>query len=190
MIEQAYEVQSFSRISEKILVAVGSTNRIKIQAAKNVLEHENIQVISCSAVSNVRPQPLSDEETLQGAINRAKDCLEKTNASHAIGLEGGVVFIHDHPYLCHWGAIVDRNLNIYFTNAPLIVLPKDYRDALLAGRDLDEIMHQSTGIAGLGAKEGAIGVFTQNRLNREQVLTQMVKALIGQYCYYQSSTRE
>jgi non-canonical (house-cleaning) NTP pyrophosphatase len=45
-------------------------------------------------------------------------------------------------------------------------------------------MHHSTGIESLGAKEGAIGVFTQNRLNREQVLTKMVKALLGQYHYY------
>lgn len=50
-------------------------------------------------------------------------------------------------------------------------------------------MHHSTGIESLGAKEGAIGVFTQNRLNREQVLTQMVQALLGQYYYYQSSIK-
>lgn len=59
---------------------------------------------------------------------------------------------------------------------------------LLDGKNLEDIMHHSTGIESLGAKEGAIGVFTQNRLNREQVLTQIVKALIGQYYYYQSQT--
>lgn len=38
-------------------------------------------------------------------------------------------------------------------------------------------MHGSTGIQNLGAKEGSIRMFTENRLNREQVLTQIVKVL-------------
>ncbi len=168
-----------------IEIAVGSTNPVKIQAVKNALHNENIRVISCSALSKVCPQPLSDEETLQGAINRAKDCLEKTESTFAIGLEAGVVFLQDQVYLCHWGAIVDRNQSTYFTNGPLILLPTGYCKPLLTGENLEDIMHYSTGIKSLGAKEGAIGVFTQNRLNREQVLTQIVKALIGQYRYYQ-----
>lgn len=166
-------------------IAIGSTNSVKIQAVKNALNNETIRVIPCSALSRVRPQPLSDEETLQGAINRSKDCLEKTESALAIGLEAGVVFLNEQIYLCHWGAIVDRHQNTYFTNGPLILLPKEYSKALLDGQNLEDIMHHSTGVENLGAKEGAIGVFTQKRLNREQVLTQMVKVLIGQYYYYQ-----
>lgn len=169
-----------------IEIAIGSTNPVKIQAVKNALDNEDLCVIPCSALSKVRPQPLSDEETLQGAINRAKDCLEKTEATFAIGLEAGVVFLQNQVYLCHWGAIVDRNHNTYFTNGPLILLPTEYCKPLQDGENLEEIMHHSTGIQSLGAREGAIGIFTQNRLNREQILTQMVKALIGQYRYYQS----
>ena len=166
-------------------VAIGSTNSVKIQAVKNALNSESIRVVPCSALSKVRPQPLSDEETLQGAINRARDCLEKTESTLAIGLEAGIVFLNEQIYLCHWGAIVDRHQNTYFTNGPLILLPKEYAKDLIEGQNLEDIMHHSTGIENLGAKEGAIGVFTQKRLNREQVLTQMVKVLLGQYCYYQ-----
>lgn len=166
-------------------IAIGSTNPIKIQAVKNALNNEDIRVVSCSALSKVRPQPLSNEETLQGAINRAKDCLDKTKSTFAIGLEAGVVFLQNQVYLCHWGVIIDRNQNSYFTNGPLILLPTEFHKPLLDGQNLEDIMHHSTGIESLGAKEGAIGVFTQNRLNREQVLTEMVKALIGQYRYYQ-----
>jgi len=170
-------------------IAIGSTNPVKIQAVKNAISNENIRVITCSALSGVRSQPLSDEETLQGAINRAKDCLAKTESPLAIGLEAGVVLLQHQVYLCHWGAIIDRNQNTYFTNGPLILLPAEYRKELWEGQDLDDIMHRFTGIDSLGAKEGAIGVFTQDRLNREQVLTQMVKALFGQYRYYQSEVK-
>lgn len=115
--------------------------------------------------------------------------LRKTDASLGVGLEAGVVIQGNQVYLCHWGALVDRNQNTYFTNGPLILLPAEYRKSLLEGQNLEDIMHQSTGIESLGAKKGAISVFTQDRLNREQVLTQMVKALIGQYYYYQQSIK-
>lgn len=178
--------KTFSSIQSIKKVAVGSNNPIKIQAVKNAFGNEDIQVIPCAALSKVRAQPLSDEETLQGAINRARDCLEKTNSTLAIGLEAGVVFLQDQVFLCHWGAINDNNQNTYFTNGPLILLPSEYRKALNEGKNLEDIMHYSTGIESLGTKEGAIGIFTQNYLNREQVLTQIVRVLVGQYRYYRS----
>lgn len=166
-------------------VAVGSTNPIKIQSVKNAFMNEDVNIVPCSALSNVRAQPLSDAETLQGAINRAKNCLEKTEAQLAFGLEAGVFFLNDQVYLCHWGAVVDRHQNTYFTNGPVILLPSAFQEALLAGQSLEDIMHHSTGIEKLGTKEGAIGTFTSGQMNREQVLTQMVKVLLGQYRYYQ-----
>lgn len=171
-------------------IAIGSTNPVKIQAVKNAVNDEKVLVVSCTAISKVRPQPLSDEETLQGAINRGKDCLAKTDAALGIGLEAGIVLLNNQVYLCHWGAIVDRNQSTYVTNGPLILLPAEYREPLWKGQNLEDIMHQTTGIQSLGAKEGAIGVFTQNFLNREQVLTQMVKALMGQCRYYQTLNKE
>lgn len=179
-------------ISEQAVteIAIGSTNPVKIQAVKNALENNNIQVIPYAALSKVRPQPLSDDETLTGAINRAKDCLERTKAPIAIGLEAGVVFLNQQVYLCHWGAIVDRNQNTYFTNGPLILLPGEYSKPLLDGQNLEDIIHHSTGIENLGVKEGAIGLFTKNRLNREQVLTQIAKALLGQYDYYHQQNQK
>lgn len=165
-------------------VSVGSTNPIKIKAVKNAFNDENLQIIPCQASSNVPQQPLSNEETLQGAMNRARDCLEKTDSTLGIGLEAGIVFINEHAYLCHWGAIVDRYHNTFFSNGPLILLPKEFIQPLLEGQILEDIMHKAKGIEKLGTKQGAISIFTQNYLNREEVLTQLVKALIGQYAYY------
>lgn len=170
-------------------IAIGSTNPVKIQAVRNALIDEKMHVVSCAGSSNVRSQPLSDEETLQGAINRAKNCLEKTDSTLAIGLEAGVVFLQDNLYLCHWGAIVDRHQNIYFTNGPLILLPLEYWKLLQEGQSLEDIMHHSTGIENLGTKSGAIGIFTNNKLNREEVMTQIAKILLGQYQYYQSAIK-
>lgn len=178
---------STKSMQTQLVIAIGSTNPVKVQAVKNALINENAQFLTYAAVSHVRSQPLSDEETLQGAINRAKDCLEKNEADLAIGLEAGVLFLNDQVYLCHWGAVVDKQHHTYFTNGPMILLPQEYQKPLLTGQSLEELMHHSTGIENLGKKEGAISVFTEGRLNREQVLTHIVKALMGQYFYYQSS---
>lgn len=165
-------------------IAVGSENRIKIQAVKNAVT-DGVAVVACAAESGVRVQPLSEEETLQGAINRACDCLQKCpHAQVAIGLEAGIVFKDDAVYLCHFGALVDRKNGVYFSNGPLILLPPSFKEPLLAGQSLEDVMHQSTGIEKLGKKEGAIGIFTDNSINREQMLTQIAQVLLGQYSYY------
>jgi inosine/xanthosine triphosphatase len=168
-------------------IAVGSTNPLKIQSVKNAAGKVGIKVIGCSAASKVRIQPLTEEETREGAVNRAKDSLSQIEAELGIGLEAGVFFLNDQVYLCHWGALVDRNDRVFLTNGPIILLPSEYREKLLAGQSLEEIMHHSTGIENLGKKEGAIGIFTENRLNREQVLTDIVKVLLAQYRYYTMS---
>ena len=181
MLNQASATQTVQTLT---VVAIGSTNPIKVKAVKNAFAGEDVNIVSCSASSNVRPQPLSNEETLQGAVNRAKDCLEKTDAQFAFGLEAGVTFLQGQVYLCHWGALVDRQGGVYFTNGPIILLPSSYEELLVAGQSLEEIMHSSTGIQDLGKKEGSIGIYTQGRLNREQVLTQITQVLLGQYCSY------
>lgn len=184
------EVDKHDKCKSKPTLAVGSVNPIKIQAVKNALGENDMVVIGTSTSSGVRSQPLSEEETRQGAINRAKNSLHKTEADYGIGLEAGVFFINDDIYLCHWGALVDSSENIYISNTPAILLPNKYRNALLAGKDLGEIMRLSTGVQDLGAKEGAIGVFTNNRLNRKQLLTEVVVILLAQHHYYQQNPYE
>lgn len=171
------------------LIAVGSTNRVKVAAVRNGLMGEAVTIISYPAASRVRDQPLSDEETQQGAINRARECLEKTQATLAIGLEGGLQFLTGKLYLCHWGALVDRDQIVYLSNSPILRLPDEYKNDLLAGVSLDQLMLKDTGIENLGTKEGAIGYFTENRLTREQVLSQTVKILYGQYCCFNKQVK-
>ncbi len=166
-----------------LLIAVGSTNPVKVQAVKQALAGENVRILPYAASSEVSAQPLSDEETRTGAIQRAQNCLDNCEADLAIGLEAGVSFHGDNVYLSHWGALVHERQK-FTSNGPQILLPRSFQKELLAGRILEELMHEKTGIESLGKKAGAIAVFTGNRVNREQMLTQIVQVLIGQYLYY------
>jgi len=74
-------------------VAIGSKNLAKINAVKetfSLLEEKNMEFISVDVPSGVSTQPFSDEETLQGALNRAKNVFEKVKPDLSVGLEGGV----------------------------------------------------------------------------------------------------
>ncbi len=178
---------SSPRLNE-LHISVGSMNSVKIQAVKNAIDPKltSVHVTGCSASSSVREQPLSDKETQTGALQRAQDCLSKDKKSDiAIGLEAGVVFSGESIYLVHWGVLVDRTQKIYMTNGPLIRLPDEYKNALLSGKTLEEIMHDTTGIVSLGSKQGAVGIFTDGFLTRQDILTVMVKVLLGQYLYSQ-----
>ena len=63
---------------------------------------KDAEITSLSVPSGVSAQPFSDEETMQGAINRAKRALEE-GAPIGIGLEGGVMK-RSTVYLCVTGA--------------------------------------------------------------------------------------
>ena len=70
--------------------AVGTVNPAKVQAVEMVLHNESFHVVAVDVSSDVSAQPFSDEETIQGAINRAVKALKETGADIGFGLEGGV----------------------------------------------------------------------------------------------------
>ena len=78
----------------RVKVMVGSTNPIKIEAVRTAFEMvwpEQIwDVTWVSAASGVSVQPMSDEECIIGARNRARAALAHSDAAYGVGLEGGL----------------------------------------------------------------------------------------------------
>ncbi|MCK9906672.1 inosine/xanthosine triphosphatase, partial [Frankia sp. Cpl3] len=79
-------------------VALGTTNRAKREAVVLAMGNEP----SCLSVpSGVSDQPLSEAETIEGAINRARNVLELVpDAQIGLGLEGGLTF--DERFTRQW----------------------------------------------------------------------------------------
>ena len=73
-------------------VSVGSTNPTKVGAARRIFAElfPDLEVIGISVPSGVPDQPVGEEATIQGALNRAKAALAATGAEWGVGLEGGV----------------------------------------------------------------------------------------------------
>ena len=74
---------------------VGSINRVKVSAVVEALNDFDVNIIPFEATSEVGAQPIGDEQTLLGAINRAKSL--PTNGLR-IGLEAGVTLLNDQLY--------------------------------------------------------------------------------------------
>jgi len=76
-----------------MLVVVGSTSPVKIQAAKSAFDafFEDVDVKGLGVSSGVKPFPTSDEETRRGALNRVRRLsMAEPGADYYVGLEGGL----------------------------------------------------------------------------------------------------
>ncbi|PLT32426.1 DUF84 family protein [Bacillus sp. V5-8f] len=163
-------------------VAVGSSNPAKVQAVRKAYG-ETAEIIQIHALSGVSDQPFSDEETIEGASNRARNCLRQSDADIGIGLEGGVVQTKYGMFLCNWGALADREGNLFIAGGARVPLPDQIAERLILGEELGPVMDEYTKKKGIRKKEGAIGVFTNERITRTGMFSHIMKMLIGQIEY-------
>jgi inosine/xanthosine triphosphatase len=170
-------------------IAIGSKNPAKIAAVKRVFTEKGVEVIAIDAESGVNAQPMSDEETIKGAINRAIVAAEKGEASIGIGLEGGVQATPYGLVLCNWGALAAKGMEPIIAGGARLLLPDDISRQLLAGAELGPVMDEYANRQDVRSHDGAVGIFTSGQVSRSEMFTHITKLLLGQY-EYQSKHRE
>ncbi|MRG87742.1 DUF84 family protein [Salinibacillus xinjiangensis] len=169
-------------------ILVGSRNPAKINAVQAIFPHAKIDGIEVA--SQVSSQPFSHEETLEGAINRARECAQTKKGVMGIGLEGGVTELSGQIYLCNWGSLVDEEGNEFTAAGASIPLPEEVANGLVKGKELGDIMEEYTQQQGIRKKEGAIGVFTNQLVDRQAMFSHVVTLLKGQYEFTQKRMAE
>ncbi|WP_226036383.1 DUF84 family protein [Aquibacillus saliphilus] len=168
-------------------VFIGSKNPAKIKAVTNVFPHYEMKEVDVS--SKVSLQPYSDEETLEGAINRATECSSLAKGALGIGLEGGVMELDTGMFLCNWGALVDESGELYVAGGARIPLPTAVKNQLDKGSELGEVMDDYTKMKEVRKREGAVGIFTNEMVSREEMFTHVLKLLKGQYEFHQKNAK-
>src|SRR5689334_20190808 len=78
-----------------LILAVGSTNAVKVQAVEEAVRDyprlAQAKIVPFSASSEVAEQPISLEETIRGAKNRARNAFNACEScNYAFGIEGGL----------------------------------------------------------------------------------------------------
>ncbi|QTN00119.1 DUF84 family protein [Sediminibacillus dalangtanensis] len=164
-------------------IYVGSMNPAKIKAVKKVFPED--EVVEIDVASKVSLQPFSDEETMEGAVNRARECASMNPDSIGIGLEGGVMELNEELYLCNWGALISENGKTFLASGARIPLPPEVAAQLEKGIELGEVMDEYAQRQDVRKKEGAIGIFTNELVSREEMFTHVMKLLKGQYQFQQ-----
>jgi inosine/xanthosine triphosphatase len=169
----------------KIIVAVGSTRRPKLNAVWEALTvfgplldpNAPFEVVGQEVSSGVRHTPLSRAEIMAGAKRRAdalEDRAKKENFPwhFFVGLEGGLEIISSKSkrlvFLENWAYVADRNGISGYGQSGSVLLP----DAL-AKRVVDEGMELGVAIDafagghGIRDGQGAWGVMTRNLITRQ-----------------------
>ncbi|PFG05034.1 inosine/xanthosine triphosphatase [Bacillus sp. es.034] len=166
-------------------IAIGTTNPAKVQAIQKAFEeqYKEVQFQYLKTHSHVSEQPMTDQETIEGALNRAKNVLKATDSDAGIGLEGGVSESLYGMFVCNWGALVDRQGNEIIGGGARISLPNEISRELKAGKELGPLMDKYTQRTGIRKKEGAVGIFTNGLVTRETMFLHVVQLLVGQWQY-------
>lgn len=170
----------------KVKIAIGTQNPTKVNAVKHsFMPHITAEFFSVNAPSNVSAQPLSDDETIEGAINRAFNARTAIQADIGVGLEGGLIKTKQGYFLCNWGAIVDHKLEPIVAGGARIIVPNEIGRSVFHGKELGDVMDEYVNLHKVRHNQGAIGIFTNGLVDRTSMFTHLCDLLIGQYLYQQ-----
>jgi len=156
-----------------IRVAVGSMNRVKIEAVRAVMERifGNVIVVPSDVESGVPEQPM-ELEIRTGAINRARAALGSNDMS--VGIEAGVFPTDDGLYDFQYCAILDKNGKLTVGIGSGFRYPDDVAALVSDGMTVGEAMHKLYGHADIGKKQGAVGLLSKGLLDRKTLTEQSV----------------
>jgi inosine/xanthosine triphosphatase len=158
-----------------MLVAVGTSNPVKVKAVANVLSSFfEVTTTMKNVSSGVPPQPIGLEITLKGAIMRATAALEAEKAADlGVGIEAGLVAIPStiSGYMDQqFAAIVDCTGRITIGAGPSFEYPKVVVDRIFKeGIEANTAMVDLSGVDAIGHKQGAIGHFSKGRMDRTRL---------------------
>ncbi len=166
-----------------IELVVASTNPVKIQAAVNGFQRlfpgNELNVIAAAVSSEVAHQPMSDEETLRGALNRSANAQAvHPHADYWIGIEGGVQPIGPEMAAFAWIVVRSRG-TIGKGRTGTFFLPPAVVELIRQGKELGEADDIVFGRSNSKQDNGAVGLLTDNVIDRAQLYEHaMILALI------------
>jgi inosine/xanthosine triphosphatase len=152
------------------LIAVASTNPVKIAAAlegfRRMFPGETFDAQGSAVPSGVRDQPMTDDETRQGAINRAQAVRQQQpEADYWIGIEGGVDDRYNQLLAFAWIVILSREFTGESRTATF-TLPEAVAALVRQGVELGDADDRIYGRQNSKQKNGSVGLLTGDVIDR------------------------
>lgn len=170
---------------EKIIVAVGSTRRPKLDAVREALAVISprlgagaiFDVAGVAVPSTVRHTPLSREEIMLGA-RRAETLVRIARAEskpwkYCVRLEGGLDVVYERGarwvFLENWAYVTDESGRASFGQSGAVSIPGPLVNRVVdGGTELSEAIDAFAGGHGIRDAQGAWGVLTDNLITRQE----------------------
>lgn len=178
------------------LILIGSKNPVKIKAVQSVftkfIPDQDFEFRSYDAPSQVSPQPWGNEETIQGAINRANNAkllyMEECKKTHqevqkklfCVGIEAGLIPIPQTIsgyFDVQFCAIFDEKAHFSLGAGSGWEYPLSIINELKNNPNLEigTIMARLENDPDVKNKNGAIGYYSHNRITRPLLTEQCVQ---------------
>lgn len=160
-------------------VVIASLNPAKINAVKSAFQsafpQQAFEFVGISVPSEVADQPMTNEETHSGALNRVKNAkLEMPTADFYVGLEAGI----EGNVTFAW-MVIESDTHRGESRSASLMLPPEVLAQLADANELGDVMDKVFGTENIKQKGGAISLLTQNQLTRSSVYHQaLILALI------------
>ena len=152
-------------------IIVGSKNPVKVSGTLNAFEQafpaKSFEVVGARAPSGVPDQPMSDEETLQGALNRAhyvKDIHKE--AEFWVGIEGGICQQGEMLEVFAWIVVLSDN-RMGRARTATFQLPPGMAAMIKSGMELGTADDMTFRRMNSKHGNGTVGMLTNDLIDRE-----------------------
>lgn len=157
-------------MKDRILFAVGSQNPVKTACVREAVSEvwPLAEVAGIGTESGVSAQPMTEEETFEGAVNRARSALTLLpDSSYGVGVEGGLVDQPNGMWAFAVVVIAGRDGFLSHGQTGRFRLPEGVANLIRhEGLELGHADDRFFGRENSKQKEGAIGILSDGRISR------------------------
>lgn len=151
-------------------VIVASKNPVKIDATRigfeRMFPNKTYTFEGITVPSGVSDQPMSNQETLQGAQNRVANAYTQyPDVAFVVGIEGGIEVVDNHLAVFAW-VVIQSNDTIGQAQTGVFYLPDEVAQLVLSGLELGDADDQVFGHSNSKQQNGSIGLLTDDTLTR------------------------
>jgi inosine/xanthosine triphosphatase len=168
-----------------LIIAVGSARKPKLAAVRDAVDGmisllspgTSIEIVGREVESGVNHTPLSREESMRGARQRAETLQKMAQEegrlwNYFVGLEGGLDSVMENGerrvFLESWAYVSDGTRG-HFGRSGAVELPEVLAEEVFVnGTDLSIAIDRFAGEVGIRDAQGAWGVLSANKITRQE----------------------
>ncbi|MBI2428468.1 MAG: DUF84 family protein [Ignavibacteriales bacterium] len=159
-----------------MIIRIASTRLPKVNGVKKAVEklirhfhmrETEVQFETTQGKSGVSEMPLTLEETMRGARQRAESIFEPGKVDISVGVEGGLFQIEEKVFLQSWTCVYD-GVAFYYGGSGSIELPQSLAyNVLHGGEMLGDAIDKFSRQVDVRSNQGTFGVLTNDLISRE-----------------------